>query len=140
MAGVGGVDGKTAEKLGYLGLGMMGFPMTHRLLNAGYDVVVWNRSAGKAALLVEAGAKLKAHPRDVASSASILFMCVTDATAVEAVVFDRDGRVLLASKPDPPKDDVPVWFQRLLGGESMLVQVELPTELRRNLRSDVPAI
>ena len=53
-----------AEKLGYLGLGMMGFPMARRLINAGYDPAVWNRSTGKAASLVEAGAKLKAHPRD----------------------------------------------------------------------------
>jgi NAD binding domain of 6-phosphogluconate dehydrogenase len=54
----------------------------------------------KAALLVEAGAKLKAHPRDVASNASILFMCVTDATAVESVVFGRDG---LAAAPGAGK-------------------------------------
>src|SRR5437868_7221492 len=80
-----------AEKLGYLGLGMMGFPMARRLINAGHDVAVWNRSAGKAAALVEAGAKLKAHPRDVASSASILFMCVTDGAAVQEVAFGRDG-------------------------------------------------
>jgi 3-hydroxyisobutyrate dehydrogenase-like beta-hydroxyacid dehydrogenase len=79
---------------------MMGFPMARRLLNVGHDVVVWNRSAGKAALLVEAGAKLKAYPRDVASSASIVFMCVTDATAVESVVFGRDG---LAAAPGAGK-------------------------------------
>jgi two-component system sensor histidine kinase UhpB len=48
---------------------------------------------------------------------------------LRAQLVDRDGRVLLASKPDPPKDVVPVWFQRLLGGESMLVRVKLPTEL-----------
>src|SRR5689334_7073686 len=80
-----------AEKLGYLGLGMMGFPMARRLVNAGYDLAVWNRSAGKAATLVEAGAKLKAHPSEVAATAAILFMCVTDAAAVEEVVFGRNG-------------------------------------------------
>ena len=84
-------DGEQAEKLGYLGLGMMGFSMTRRLLNAGYDVAVWNRSRGKAAALVEAGAKLAAHPRDVAATASIIFMCLTDAAAVEEVVFGSDG-------------------------------------------------
>jgi 3-hydroxyisobutyrate dehydrogenase len=91
MAGVGGADGKKAEKLGYLGLGMMGFPMTRRLVNAGYDVTVWNRSSGKATALVEAGAKLAAHPRDVATTASTIFMCLTDAAAVENVVFGPDG-------------------------------------------------
>jgi 3-hydroxyisobutyrate dehydrogenase len=91
MAGVGGTDGGKAEKLGYLGLGMMGFPMTRRLLNAGHDVTVWNRSAGKAAALVEAGAKPASRPRDVAEAASIIFMCLTDAAAVEEVVFAADG-------------------------------------------------
>jgi 3-hydroxyisobutyrate dehydrogenase len=85
------MTGRQAEKLGYLGLGMMGFPMARRLLNAGHDVAVWNRSAGKAAALIEAGAKPKAHPGEVAAAASILFMCVTDAAAVEEVVFGRDG-------------------------------------------------
>ncbi len=84
-------DAGQAEKLGYLGLGMMGFPMSRRLLNAGYDVTVWNRSAGKAKALVEAGATLAANPREIAASASIIFMCVTDAAAVEDVVFGADG-------------------------------------------------
>jgi 3-hydroxyisobutyrate dehydrogenase len=85
------MTGQGAEKLGYLGLGMMGFPMARRLINAGNDVTVWNRSAGKAAALVKAGAKLKAHPGEVAAAASILFMCVTDAAAVEEVVFGGAG-------------------------------------------------
>src|SRR5579862_9752618 len=91
MAGVGGAVGEKAEKLGYLGLGMMGFPMTRRLLNAGHDVTVWNRSASKAAALVEAGARPASRPRDVAEAASIIFMCLTDAAAVEQVVFGADG-------------------------------------------------
>ena len=85
------VGGGNTEKLGYLGLGMMGFPMSRRLLKAGHDVTVWNRSAAKAVALVEAGAKAAACPRDVASAAGIVFMCLTDAAAVEAVVFGRDG-------------------------------------------------
>ena len=83
-------EGNT-EKLGYLGLGMMGFPMSRRLIKAGHDVTVWNRSAAKMAALVEAGAKAAGCPRDVASAAGIIFMCVTDAAAVETVVFGRDG-------------------------------------------------
>jgi 3-hydroxyisobutyrate dehydrogenase len=85
-----------AEKLGYLGLGMMGFPMTRRLVNAGHDVTVWNRSPGKAAELVEAGAKLAANPQEVAATASIIFMCVTDAAAVEQIVFGPDGLATVA--------------------------------------------
>jgi len=86
-----GTGGKRTEKLGYLGLGMMGLPMSRRLLKAGYEVAVWNRSAAKAKALIEAGATLAANPREIATSASIIFMCVTDAAAVEEVVFGPDG-------------------------------------------------
>jgi 3-hydroxyisobutyrate dehydrogenase len=85
------IAGGNTEKLGYLGLGMMGFPMSRRLIKAGHDVTVWNRSSAKAVALVEAGAKAAACPRDAASAAGIIFMCLTDAAAVEAVVFGRDG-------------------------------------------------
>src|ERR1700726_4652926 len=91
MAMVGKADGQNRERLGYLGLGMMGFPMTRRLLYAGFEEGVWNRSKTKAAALVEAGAKPVANPREMAASATIIFMCVTDAAAVEKVVFGPDG-------------------------------------------------
>src|SRR5580698_2230624 len=96
MAEVGGANGAKAEKLGYLGLGMMGFPMTRRLINAGYGVTVWNRSAAKAAALIEAGAKPAPQPCDVAGTASIVFMCLTDAPAVEEVVFGANGLATVA--------------------------------------------
>jgi 3-hydroxyisobutyrate dehydrogenase len=60
-------------------------------VDAGHDVTVWNRSSGKATALVEAGAKLASLPREVAANASIIFMCLTDAAAVEDVVFGPDG-------------------------------------------------
>jgi 3-hydroxyisobutyrate dehydrogenase len=89
---------RPAERLGFIGLGLMGMPMTRRLLNAGHDVVIWNRSAGKATTLVQSGAKLASIPREVAAIASIVFMCVTDAAAVEEVVFGPGG-VAEASGP-----------------------------------------
>ncbi|GLR85367.1 NAD(P)-dependent oxidoreductase [Bradyrhizobium iriomotense] len=91
MAESAGAKAHPAEKLGYLGLGLMGAPMTWRLLAAGFDVAIWNRSAAKAAPLVEAGAKRAASPRDVLTSASIVFMCLTDAAAVEDVIFGPEG-------------------------------------------------
>ena len=78
-------------KLGYLGLGMMGFPMSRRLIEAGHDVMVWNRSKAKAAALVERGAKPATSPREMAERCDIIFMCVTDAAAVEDVVFGAEG-------------------------------------------------
>jgi 3-hydroxyisobutyrate dehydrogenase len=93
MSGTDDGKGSKAERLGYLGLGMMGIPMARRLVNAGYDVTVRNRSASKAKTLVEAGAKLATDPRTVAETASIIFMCVTDGAAVEEVMFGADGLV-----------------------------------------------
>jgi 3-hydroxyisobutyrate dehydrogenase len=86
-------DGKASktERLGYLGLGMMGVPMARRLVNAGFEVAVWNRSAGKTKTLAEAGAKLAADPSGVAEFASIVFVCVTDAAAVQDVMFGPNG-------------------------------------------------
>ncbi|MDA9499880.1 NAD(P)-dependent oxidoreductase [Bradyrhizobium sp. CCBAU 11357] len=88
------------EKLGYLGLGLMGTPMTRRLLEAGYPVAVWNRSEGKVAPLVEAGAERMVTPRDLLASSDIVFMCVTDAAAVEEVIFGPEG---LAAAPGAGK-------------------------------------
>jgi 3-hydroxyisobutyrate dehydrogenase len=96
MAVIGEEDGQSRERLGYLGLGMMGMPMARRLLNAGYGVSVWNRSADKAAPLVEAGAQPASLPCEVAGRAGIIFMCLTDAAAVEEVVFGRDGLATVA--------------------------------------------
>lgn len=90
----------SAEKLGYLGLGMMGSPMTRRLLDAGYEVAIWNRSEVKAAPLIRAGAKFAADPAAVANASSIIFMCLTDADAVEQVAFGSGG---LATAPGAGK-------------------------------------
>jgi 3-hydroxyisobutyrate dehydrogenase len=78
-------------KLGYIGLGLMGKPMTLRLLAGGYQVTVWNRSPHKMVPLVEKGARAAESPAAVARAADIVMMCVTDQTATEEVLFGRDG-------------------------------------------------
>jgi 3-hydroxyisobutyrate dehydrogenase len=100
MAEPAGTGPQSTERLGYLGLGLMGSPMTRRLLKAGYQVTVWNRSADKAAAVVEAGATRAASPCAVAARTGIVFMCVTDAAAVEDVAFGPEG---LASGPGAGK-------------------------------------
>jgi 3-hydroxyisobutyrate dehydrogenase len=100
MADASRTNPQGAERLGYLGLGLMGTPMSRRLLKAGYQISVWNRSEGKIAPLVEAGAKRAATPRDVMANSDIVFMCVTDAAAVEEVIFGSDG---LAAAPGAGK-------------------------------------
>lgn len=78
-------------KLGYIGIGLMGHPMTLRLLAAGHEVAVWNRSKDKLAPVVEKGANAVDSPAAVARAADIIMMCVTDQKAAEAVLFGRDG-------------------------------------------------
>lgn len=99
MSGI-GKTAAAAEKLGYIGLGLMGMPMTRRLLAAGHAVTIWNRSPGKTATLVEAGATSAKCPRDLAASADIVFVCVTDTAAVEEVAFGTSG---LAGAPGEGK-------------------------------------
>ncbi|HTP61113.1 MAG TPA: NAD(P)-dependent oxidoreductase [Burkholderiales bacterium] len=78
-------------KLGYIGVGLMGKPMVLRLLAAGHDVTVWNRSPGKLAPVLEKGAKAAATPADVARASEIVMMCVTDQKAAEEVLFSPQG-------------------------------------------------
>ena len=100
MADASKANPRGAERLGYLGLGLMGAPMTRRLLKAGYQVTVWNRSADKVTPLIQAGARRAATPRDLLANSDIAFMCVTDATAVEDVIFGTEG---LAAVPGAGK-------------------------------------
>ncbi|WPZ34319.1 NAD(P)-dependent oxidoreductase [Thalassobaculum sp. OXR-137] len=81
----------TSTPLGYVGLGLMGGPMAQRLLAAGFPLHVWNRSRDKLAPLVDAGAQSATSPRAVAEASEIVFTCLTDTDAVEAVVFGADG-------------------------------------------------
>jgi 3-hydroxyisobutyrate dehydrogenase len=78
-------------KLGYIGIGLMGRPMTLRLLAAGHEVTVWNRSPEKTKPVVEKGAKAASSPAQVARNAEIVMMCVTDQRAAEEVLFGANG-------------------------------------------------
>lgn len=80
-----------SPRLGYVGLGLMGGPMARRLMDSGYVLTVWNRDPAKAAALVADGAALAVSPAAVAAASDIVFTCLTDTDAVEAVVFGPDG-------------------------------------------------
>jgi 3-hydroxyisobutyrate dehydrogenase len=80
-----------AASLGYVGIGLMGLPMTRRLLAAGHRVAVWNRTRAKIVPALEAGATEAADAAELARSADVIFLCVTDAAAAEAAVFGPDG-------------------------------------------------
>lgn len=79
------------ERVGFIGLGIMGQGMTRNLLNAGVDVTVWNRTASKMQPLVEEGAKPAESPADLAATTDVIMTCVSDTPDVEAVILGDDG-------------------------------------------------
>ena len=81
----------TETRLGYLGMGLMGLPMAERLLDAGHPLTVWNRSAAKADPVVEKGARRAATPAELAAESDVVMACLTNAAAVEEVLFGPDG-------------------------------------------------
>jgi 3-hydroxyisobutyrate dehydrogenase-like beta-hydroxyacid dehydrogenase len=80
-----------ADALAFVGLGSMGSRLTRRLLEAGYAVTGYNRTAAKCRPLVDAGMRLAATPREAAASADVVFTMVTDDDALRAVTGGTDG-------------------------------------------------
>ena len=80
-----------SEKIGFIGLGIMGRGMTHNLIKAGFDVTVWNRTLSRAVEFAEAGAHVAATPAELAARCDIIFICVSDTPDVEAVIYGDNG-------------------------------------------------
>ena len=80
-----------SEKIGFVGLGIMGRGMANNLLKAGFSVRVWNRTASRMDALVEAGAEAGSSPQDVAAQSDIIITCVSDTPDVEAVIMGDGG-------------------------------------------------
>lgn len=78
-------------KIAFLGLGSMGAPMAMRLLGAGHELRVWNRSPGKSAALQEHGARVASSPADAAHDANAVFTMLADPAALDSVLFDGAG-------------------------------------------------
>lgn len=76
------------ETIAFLGTGLMGAPMSARLLAGGYALTVWNRTRAKAEPLLAAGARWAQTPMDAVAGASVVITMLTDAAAVDAVLFD----------------------------------------------------
>lgn len=86
------------DTIGFIGLGIMGRSMALNLLKAGFALRVWNRTAGKAQPVVEAGATPAATPADLAQHCTLIFLCVSDTPDVEAVVGGKNG-LLVGLRP-----------------------------------------
>lgn len=77
--------------LAFLGIGLMGRPMSARLLAAGLSLSVWNRSPSKCAPLLPLGARQATSVADAIDGADVVMLCLADTAAVEDVVFGPDG-------------------------------------------------
>ena len=88
-------------KLGFLGLGIMGYPMARNLLQAGHEVALWSFTSAKAEELAAKFPGLAtacATPKEVAAKADVIVLIVGDTAMSEQVVFGADG-LMEAAKP-----------------------------------------
>ncbi len=79
------------DKIGFIGLGIMGRGMVHNLLKAGFDVTVWNRTASRTEEFAALGATVAVSPTALASQSDIIITCVSDTPDVEAVIVGDNG-------------------------------------------------
>jgi 3-hydroxyisobutyrate dehydrogenase len=79
------------NRIGFIGLGIMGCPMAGRLLDAKHPLVVHSRTKSRASRLIARGARFLESPAEVARESDIVFICVTDTPDVEAVIRGDDG-------------------------------------------------
>jgi len=81
--------------LGFLGLGIMGYPMARNLAKSGHQVAVWSHTASKAAQLAkeEKGVTACEKPSQVAAQSECVFLCVGDTKMAEEVILGKDGLI-----------------------------------------------
>jgi 3-hydroxyisobutyrate dehydrogenase-like beta-hydroxyacid dehydrogenase len=85
-------------KLAFLGLGLMGTPLATRLLGAGHDVTVWNRTAARTTPLVDEGAWAAETPAAAVTGADVVFTMLANPKALDQVLGGDEG-VLSALRP-----------------------------------------
>ena len=86
--------------LGFIGTGLMGLPMSQRLLEAGFALTVWNRTPEKTAPLKTAGASVATSASAVFQQADIVALCLTDSQAVAQIIEEslpqiRSGQLIV---------------------------------------------
>src|ERR1700688_2316083 len=85
------------HKIGWIGVGRMGYPMAERLAKAGCDVTVYNRTRAKAEPLVESGIRLVDRPADLADR-DIVFTIISPSDDLKEVTLGKDGVLTLSGK------------------------------------------
>jgi len=79
------------EKIGFIGLGIMGKPMALNLLKAGFEVIAYNRTEEKVKTIIEAGGKRGLTPKEVAEKSDIIITIVSDTPDVKDVILADNG-------------------------------------------------
>ena len=97
-------------QIGFLGLGIMGYPMARHLVKSGHDVALWSNTGAKAHELAKEGkARVCSTPKEVADSADFIFYCVGNTDMARAITTGaagliegvRQGAVIEAKSTDP---------------------------------------
>ena len=101
----------TARKIGWIGMGRMGFPMAERLLKAGYDVSIWNRTRAKAEPLAKSGGRIVDKPSDLAG-VDVLFAIVSTGKDLEDPKIYNNVRAVIRANFGSHS----VWGIRMNGG------------------------
>ena len=79
------------QRVGFIGIGLMGSQMSRKILEAGYSLTVWNRKKEKADPLISAGAEWVDSPKAVAQASDVVITMVTDSAASEEVICGKNG-------------------------------------------------
>jgi len=83
------------KKIAFFGTGLLGEPMAHQLIDAGYNVTVYNRTDSKTKNLVKKGATAAKFPLDALKSADVSITMLSDFTAIKAVLFPSESSLPL---------------------------------------------
>ena len=86
-------------RIGFVGLGLIGNPMSKNLVKAGHEVTVWNRTASRMDDLVAAGGVAAESAKEAAMRSEVTITMVSDSPDVEEVILGKDG-VIEGAKPD----------------------------------------
>lgn len=86
------------QKIGFIGLGIMGKPMAHNLMKEGHELSVYARRPETLNSLIEAGAKTYSSPKELAAHVDVIITMVGATTDVEEVLFGKNG-IVHTAKP-----------------------------------------
>ncbi|MBD0357078.1 MAG: NAD(P)-binding domain-containing protein, partial [Rubrobacter sp.] len=79
------------ERIGFVGLGIMGMPMARNLMKAGYELTVFNRTPARAGELAQEGARVAGSPKEVAEESDVVITMLPGPPEVRAVIAGEGG-------------------------------------------------